>query len=81
LSHAIPCPGRSLGNHGKYQCSPFVHSARHVQFLHLAGDSRAFSKRYETFFDYFDNNLGKIVENSSMPRVLLLDTIDAHVYP
>ena len=36
---------------------------------------------YKAFFDYFDNNLGKIVRNRHNPIVLLLDTIDAHVYP
>ena len=50
-------------------------------FCAAHGKARAFSRRYEAIFVYFDNKLEKIVYIPDPPSVLLLDTIDAHIYP
>ena len=70
-----------MGNHGHRQCSPYVSSIEMAAFCAAHGKARAFSRRYEAIFVYFDNKLEKIVYIPDPPSVLLLDTIDAHIYP
>ena len=70
-----------MGNHGQPLRSPFIPIATPPPFSTKTGKGDVLSTDCRAIFDYFDNNLGKIVTNPLYPTVLLLDTIDAHVYP
>lgn len=51
------------------------------KFRHIKPNPYDISMDCRPIFDYFNNNLGKIVKITDKPNLLLLDTIDAHVYP
>lgn len=53
----------------------------HRKFRHIKPNPYDNSRDCRAIFDYFNNNLGKIVKITDKPNLLLLDTIDAHVYP
>ena len=70
-----------MGHHANAKCSPYVSSVKIACFCTATTKAGALSRLYEAIFDYFDNNLEKIVQIPDLPSVLLLGTIDAHVYP